>query len=154
MIHLDELSCLELLGDFPRILVPEAVWTEVRHHRPQALEHPQVRLERTAVPARRHPRLEALAQAFTLHPGEAEALRVALEAPEDCLLLTDDTAARLAAQSLQLRVHGTIGILIRAIRRGQLDRFQVISHLEAIPTRSTLHVRSGFLAKIIEQISA
>lgn len=38
LIHLDELDCLDLLGDFPEVLVPEAVWREVLKHRPSALE--------------------------------------------------------------------------------------------------------------------
>lgn len=34
LIHLDELGCLDLLSDFFEVLVPEAVWREVRQHRP------------------------------------------------------------------------------------------------------------------------
>jgi hypothetical protein len=30
----DELGCLDLLSDFSEVLVPEAVWREVRQHRP------------------------------------------------------------------------------------------------------------------------
>lgn len=33
-----------------------------------------------------------------------------------CLFLTDDAAARLAAQQFRVEVHGTIGILLRAVR--------------------------------------
>ena len=39
IIHLDELDSLDLLVDFDKIIVPEAVWQEVTHHRPQALEN-------------------------------------------------------------------------------------------------------------------
>jgi len=38
IIHLDELECLDFLGDFPEVLVPEAVWREVLRHRPSALD--------------------------------------------------------------------------------------------------------------------
>lgn len=55
---------------------------------------------------------------MSLHRGEQEALALATK-HEDALLLTDDTAARLAAGVLGLGVHGTIGVLIRAIRRAQ-----------------------------------
>lgn len=34
LIHLDEIGCLDLLEDFDQVLVPRAVWTEVRRHRP------------------------------------------------------------------------------------------------------------------------
>ena len=41
--------------------------------------------------------LEALSRLLALHRGELEALQVA-EAHPGCLLLTDDTAARLAGR--------------------------------------------------------
>jgi predicted nucleic acid-binding protein len=39
IIHLDELNSLNLLTDFDKIIIPETVWHEVEHHRPQALHH-------------------------------------------------------------------------------------------------------------------
>src|SRR5437867_3584724 len=39
LIHLDEVDCLELLADFAKVLVPEAVWREVERHGPQAWDH-------------------------------------------------------------------------------------------------------------------
>ena len=50
-----------------------------------------------------------LAQAFSLDPGEREALLVARERP-NAWLLSDDAAARLAAQLLGIRAHGTGGL--------------------------------------------
>ncbi len=37
LIHLDELGCLDLLADFPVVLVPTEVWREVQGYRPSAL---------------------------------------------------------------------------------------------------------------------
>jgi hypothetical protein len=34
IIHLDELGCIELLGDHKRVLVPDVVWKEAELHRP------------------------------------------------------------------------------------------------------------------------
>ena len=39
VIHLDELGCLDLLQDFPRVILPGAVRREIEHHRPTALSH-------------------------------------------------------------------------------------------------------------------
>jgi predicted nucleic acid-binding protein len=154
LIHLDELACLYLLADFSRVLVPEAVWAEVRRHRPKALKNKKVRFERTRAPKTPFPQLEALSQKLTLHRGEVEVLRLALEAPTSCLLVTDDTAARLAANSLGLKVHGTVGILVRAIRREQLSSQEVVAHLQALPAKSTLHVRSSLLESIVDSLRA
>jgi len=37
IIHLDELGCLDLLGEFPEILLAETVWDEINNYRPLAL---------------------------------------------------------------------------------------------------------------------
>ena len=49
---------------------------------------------------------------FSLEAGEREALLLVQEHPA-ALLLTDDAAARLVAELMRWRVHGTIGVLIR-----------------------------------------
>ena len=90
---------------------------------------------------------------MSLHRGEQEALALATK-HENSLLLTDDTAARLAASVLGLGVHGTIGMLIRAIRRAQRTKEQVLELLGAIPTKSTLHLKRAFLETIIAQVGS
>ena len=70
------------------------------------------------------------------------------------IILTDDAAARVAAQSLSYRVHGTIGIVIRAIRCNQRTRIEVLDILRSIPGNSTLYVRDSFLNSIILQVQS
>lgn len=69
------------------------------------------------------------------------------------IFLTDDAAARLAATTLGYRVHGTIGILLRAIRRQQRTRAEILLVLQSLPQRSTLHLRADLLKEIINQLS-
>lgn len=83
--------------------------------------------------------------------GEWEALRLAMEYRPG-LLLTDDTAARLAAGSLKIGTHGTVGILVRAIRRGQRTKNEVLTLLRSIPTRSTLHLKRSLLETVISEV--
>jgi predicted nucleic acid-binding protein len=151
LIHLDELDCLDLLADFPTILVPEQVWEEVEHHRPGALEHPGVRVRRVSTVISGEAAFQALTKALALDLGEQAALSL-MERHLDATLLTDDAAARLAANGLGYRVHGTIGILLRAIRRQQRTREEVLSVLRGLPTRSTLHIRPDLLQEIIAQL--
>jgi predicted nucleic acid-binding protein len=68
------------------------------------------------------------------------------------LFLTDDAAARLAVTTLGYRVHGSIGILLRAIRRQQRTRDEVLNLLQVLPTRSTIHIRASLLQEIIAQL--
>jgi len=152
IIHLDELGCLDLLCDFERVLVPESVWQEIDHHRPRALEVFSALFVR-ASPHTDSPLVSALTPLYTLHRGEQEALQLCMECPES-LLLTDDTAARLAAKALGIAAHGTLGLLVRAIRQKTRSRSQVLDLLRAIPTRTTLHIRPSLLAEVITEVDA
>jgi predicted nucleic acid-binding protein len=61
--------------------------------------------------------LLTICRIFALDASETEALALMQHNPQ-AMLLTDDASARLAANQMGFRVHGTIGILIRSIRRG------------------------------------
>jgi predicted nucleic acid-binding protein len=150
LIHLDEIDSLDLLADFEAVIVPEAVWAEVQRHRPAAWEHSDVHLQRVEV-GQPDVQLETLVRALSLDAGETEALILMAQHPE-ALFLTDDAAARLTAEQLGYRVHGTIGVLIRAIRRGQRKPAEVVKLLREIPHRSTLFIRPALLHDIIRQV--
>ncbi|MBA7618628.1 hypothetical protein ES703_25958 [subsurface metagenome] len=74
LIHLDELNCLELLSDFDKIIVPEAVWEEVFRNRPSALNNSKL----TKVKVSRTDDVEYLSiiRAFSLDEGEQAALSI------------------------------------------------------------------------------
>lgn len=84
--------------------------------------------------------------------GELEALRLMLTSPE-ATLLTDDAAARLVAQRLEYEVYETIGVIVRALRRGQRTKRQVLNLLRAVPHRSTLFVQAKLLDSVMEQVN-
>jgi predicted nucleic acid-binding protein len=152
LIHLDELGCLDLLADFQTVLVPDLVWREVEFHRPDALEHSGMELQRVAVGLSENDPFQALVRALALDLGEQAALSLMVSHP-DAILLTDDAATRLAAESMGYRVHGTIGLLLRAIRRQQRTRQEVLSMLLDLPLRCSLHVRPALLEEIIAQVA-
>jgi predicted nucleic acid-binding protein len=148
---LEEPGCLDLLRDFAAVLVPEAVWVEVRRHRPSALRHRTVQLRRVLSAPEAAPELIQLAQAFLLDAGEVEALKLMRQSP-GAILLTDDAAARLVAERLGYEVHGTIGVVVRALRRQQRTKRQVLNLLRSVPRRSSLFVESRLLDSVIEQV--
>jgi len=150
IIHLDELGCLSLLSDFDELLVPTAVWEEVEHHRPAALTGAGIPFTKSNAGAVQD-YVYALRDAFNLDRGETEAISLCFSHPQ-ALLLTDDAAVRLAVAASGLRAHGTIGILIRAVRRRQLTPAKVIEHLEAIPKKSTLFIKRSLLRRIVEKL--
>ena len=141
------------MADFRDVLVPEEVWREVQRYRPGALGQSAVALRLASPTQPIPPTLAAMTRLLALHTGEMEALRVALE-HLPALLLTDDTAARLAARDLSIRAYGTLGILLRAIRRGQRTKYAVLELLEELPQRSTLHLKRNLLDKVKREVEA
>jgi predicted nucleic acid-binding protein len=150
LIHLAELNALDVLHDLTKSFVPNAVWEEVENYQPNALKSLGKRLERVSV-AEPSPDLQTLAQALSLDRGEVEALAF-LETHSEAWFLTDDAAARLTAEQRGYQVHGTIGMLIRSVRRGQKEPRQVLTLLHDIPKRSTLFIRPGLLDTIISRL--
>lgn len=66
---------------------------------------------------------------------------------------TDDAAARFVAEQMNYKVHGTIGILIRSIRRGQRKPEHVLQTLTEIPLKSSLHVKRSLLEEVKVKVS-
>jgi predicted nucleic acid-binding protein len=150
IIHLDELNSLALLADFAKVIIPETVWNEVEQHRPQALVGFEVKLIRQRA-VHFSAQVDALTPFYTLHAGEQEALHLCFEF-KNSLLLTDDSAARLAAKNLGVTAHGTLGLLVRAIRQQTRSKSEVLELLYAMPTQTTLHIRASLLAEVISEV--
>ena len=153
LIHLDESDCLDLLADFSRVVVPDVVWREVELHRPTVLDEKTISLARLKPREEPSPELISLHRLLALHSGELQALQLAQELAAD-FLLTDDSAAKLAAKTIHVTAHGTLGILLRAIRRRQRTPEEILNVLNALPVRSTLHVKRELLDEIIRQVEA
>ena len=71
-----------------------------------------------------------------------------MEREPTALFLTDDSAARLVAERMGYRVHGTVGILLRSIRREQLKPKEVLGLLDSIPQKSSLFIKPSLLEEI------
>jgi len=148
IIHLDELACLDLLNSYQKIWVPEAVWQEVKRHRPSALRRRRIRFTRITAAPSPTPELAAIVTMLPIHEGELAALCLLQSRPR-ATLLSDDRAAREAADRLGLKVKGTIGLILDAVDSGSRTRRQIVNLLRSIPRRTTLHITSGLLANLI-----
>lgn len=151
LIHLDELDCLDLLSDFADVVVPKAVWSEVVRHRPAVFTRAGIPIREVSVGGVVPPDIAALARLLSLDAGELEALQAFRETGAE-LMLSDDSAARLAARHMQIPVHGTIGILLRSIRRGRKTPSEVIQILQMLHSISTLHVRRTLVEEVIRKV--
>ncbi|MDM8561354.1 DUF3368 domain-containing protein [Candidatus Parabeggiatoa sp. HSG14] len=148
IIHLDELNQLSLFRDFSTIFVTQTVKQEVEKHR--SIDLSQLSTEIIPEPVV-DSQLSTWATTFCLHAGEQSALSYACT-KKNVIFLTDDAAARFVAGQMKLRVYGTIGVLLRAVRRGLKSSNEIKSCLESIPHRSTLHIRANLLNQVIEEL--
>ena len=153
LIHLDELGCLDLLSGLGGVLVPSEVWSEVSRHRPQLSLGglPGVQVVQAAVGYPPSARLATMSSSFGLDAGENAALAL-MEELSARLLLCDDAAARLAAESLGFAVRGTIGILVRSIRVAARTRQEVLDILLRLPQESSLHISRQLLDSVIDEL--
>jgi predicted nucleic acid-binding protein len=68
------------------------------------------------------------------------------------MLLSDDDAARQTAESLGFLVAGTLGLLLRGIRRGQISSQQIRKLAAEFPQHCTLHISRALLKRFSESI--
>ena len=151
IIHLDEIGCLYLLKDFDKALVPDSVRREVLKHRAIDFENVDIELEGITFTSAVEEPLGTMCKIFSLDAGEAEALAILNKEP-GFTFLTDDAAARLVANRLGIRVHGTIGVLTRAIRRRLMKPNEVLDALNRIPSQSTLYIKPSLLKEVISSV--
>ena len=151
IIHLDEVGCLHLMSDFEKVLVPDRVRKEVLKHRNVGFETGDVNWIGISRRYTVEEPVRTMCQMFSLDAGELAALEILSKKP-NLIFLTDDAAARLVATRLGFRVHGTIGVLIRAIRRDLMKPKEVIYVLNRLPVVSSLHIKSSLLEGVISRV--
>lgn len=80
-----------------------------------------------------------------LGSGEREAIALALEVPESLLIL-DDGLARRYAQLLKLEYIGTLGVILKAKKKGYLDKVKpILDRLDTLKFRVGLSTRNKIL---------
>ena len=151
VIHLGEIESLHLLNDFKAVLLPDSVYNEVLKYRPESLRVSEVKWVVVPPKSSIEEPLKITCRMFSLDVGETEALAILTEEP-NCVFLTDDAAARLVAEKLGFKVHGTIGVLIRAIRRDLIKPQEVIDILNQLPSKSSLYIKASLLEEAVSSV--
>jgi predicted nucleic acid-binding protein len=91
-----------------------------------------------------------LVQDFRLGPGEAEALVLALEKEGPVVIATDDRNAIRACKVLRIGFVTSLGILVRAVEKGLLNRQHGTRALERL--RSYGRFRDEIIEEVAKQI--
>ena len=133
LIAFSRINRLELLDElFLKIIVPPAIWNEVTIRGkglPGAHEVSEVSWIKIQAP---DPQL-VKSLSILVDAGEAEAIALA-QTTSDCIILLDDSRARRVAERLNIKQIGTVGLLLRAKRKGLIDKLR--PHLDSLQDRT------------------
>ena len=110
----------EMYGE---IIIPKAVFDEVTAKKDSACYQIRENLEWIKV-EQVNDNVDRTMYKPKLHAGEVEVMILARQIPEADLVIIDDNAAKRTAQYLGLKVTGTLGVLIKAKRKGIIDSFK------------------------------
>ena len=144
--YLYQAGLLDLLPAlYESVVVPGSVVEELSRGHGAGVPLPDVSaLDRVQVRRAREPALLPLVT--DLGPGEREVLAIALESPGSLVVL-DDALAREHAELLGLRFTGTLGVLLRAKREGQLEAVRaVLDKLDRLRFRLDPRTRAAVLS--------
>ncbi len=142
LIYLARTNLLQLLQlAAPEILIPKAVALEIGARGPSdpaacaLTESPWLRQVET-------PPLPEEILAWDLGPGESAVISWALAHP-GCLAVIDDLEGRRCAETLGIRLRGTLGLVLRARRQNVIT--------EALPILQALRAAGMYLSdRIVE----
>jgi len=130
VLHLHAIDSVFLLKLFDSVRIPPEVEKELQKHGVPEYDF----IKTTELAPSSKDLTEALCLRFGLDLGESQALTLAKQ-ESGSIFFTDDLDAREAAKIIGTRVHGTIGIILRNFREGELDKKDAIAKLYAL--RST-----------------
>jgi len=131
---------------FSIVLVPPEVWREVTikgRGYPGSYEVSQATWFTHQTPPSHL--VESLS--ILVDPGEAEAIALA-QTVSDCTLLLDDARARKIAQRLNIKQIGTIGLLLRAKRRGIIK--SIGPHIDAL-LGNGIYIRKDLIVAVLRE---
>jgi predicted nucleic acid-binding protein len=151
LIYLSALDRFSLLREaFDRVLVPEAVWEEVVDQgegEPGARELPEARTDgwvRTVEPGSEAP---VAPYRSRLERGELQAVATAISR-DSSVLLRDEHAGRAVAGELDLRLTGTIGLLLQAKADGKIAKVRPV--LDRLRTEAGFWVSDDLYHAVLE----
>ena len=147
IIHLTEINLIRILTIFQNITIPEEVKKELIKNNvpiPKKIKITQLRPESKD-------KTKILTNEYNLDLGEAEAISLALQEKSD-YFLTDDLGARQIAKEYNIETHGTIGIILRAFKKGLISREITIEKIKELKTNSSLFITQDLISEVVESV--
>lgn len=147
ILHLSEIVLTKALHIFGSFYIPEEVASELRKNKIYIPKKVKI----IALKAEGKDTAKILANQYNLDLSESCALALTLQEKAD-YFLTDDLDAKIIAKDYNLKVHGTIGIILRAYRESIIDKKTALEKILEIQKKSSLFITRDIIANIIKAI--
>jgi len=145
ILRLSEIDALDLLQEVGAVHIPPAVQEELQRALAEWSSRRPEWIQVIDVDSAHMVELQPWMDTEAIHIGEAAALALARQIQADWFL-TDDAAARLVGRTMNLEVHGTIGILLWAAGARRLEAREAEGFLDRL-SRSSLWMSPRVLAQ-------
>jgi predicted nucleic acid-binding protein len=147
LISLLKIGQLDLLREiYKNIIIPEAVFAEIEKGKDKPFYADITQLDWMSVQEIKDKKI--LSYFFDLDAGEAEVIILATEIEAD-LVIIDETLGRRFAKHANLKVTGTIGILIKAKEMGLVEK---VSPLLDEMQKKGIWLNAKLKEKILEKV--
>jgi predicted nucleic acid-binding protein len=87
---------------------------------------------------------------YELDPGETAAITIAKK--EDAVLLTDDLEAREKAKEINVKTHGSIGMIAMNQQKDKISFQTAIDKMRKLQEKSALFITDQIIEKAIQQL--
>ena len=154
LIHLNEVGLLRVLKLFKVIFIAGEVVEELSKNR--AL-HAEVKQVMNIKPLQLKSTYKDMSKLMIEKYGIdfAESSSIALSIQEKTgLFITDDLDARTVAKSLNIEVHGTLGLIARAYREKIISEETAIGKINELHEKSSLFITKDLVERIIKDIKS
>ncbi|MEK6855552.1 MAG: DUF3368 domain-containing protein [Nanoarchaeota archaeon] len=147
IIHLSEINLTETLKIFKTITIPLEVSKEIKKHNIPIPKNIKI----ISIDAQSKNIVNLLTNQYNLDMGESEAIALTIQTNSD-YFLTDDLDARITAKVYNLKVHGTIGIILRAFKEKIINKELAITKIKEMHSQSSLFITNDLIEEAIKAI--
>lgn len=147
VLHLSEISLVEIFKLFKKVYVPNMVAEELKRHQIPLSS----KIKILPLSAKNKDHVKILTNQYDLDEGESAAIALSLQEKAD-YFLTDDLEARKVANKYHVEVHGTVGIILRAFREKLIDKKRALEKIDELHKKSSLFITLDLINKIKDAI--
>ena len=149
ILHLFEIDFIKALNIFKIVYAPNEVRGELKKDKVDFDKISKIKV--VGLSSKFKDTSKLFSEQYDLDLGESEAISSALQQNVN-LFLTDDLDARNIANSYNLEVHGTIGIILRAYKEKMIDKRTAIAKLSELYEKSTLFITKDLVDMAVRSI--